>query len=167
MQDEMNEKIIGISLRISKDAAKLTEETVKEAMRQFLTMQEQEQPQKADKEKHSHGKQTIGKLMEQEQGLSNIEVTDSNIRSFERIARKYNIDFALKKERAADPPKYLIFFKARDVDVMTAAFKEYTAKEVTKDKKPSIRKLLSKALEITERNREREKDKTKDRGQVL
>lgn len=71
-------------------------------------------------------KQLIG----QNQGVSNIEITDSNIKSFERVARKYGVDFALKKDKSGDIPKYLVFFKARDADALTAAFREYTAKEV-------------------------------------
>ena len=69
-------------------------------------------------------------LIWQNQGVSNIEITDSNIKSFERVARKYGVDFALKKDKSGDIPKYLVFFKARDADALTAAFREYTAKEV-------------------------------------
>lgn len=50
-------------------------------------------------------KQLIG----QNQGVSNIEITDSNIKSFERVARKYGVDFAVKKDRSVSPPKYLVF----------------------------------------------------------
>ena len=45
-------------------------------------------------------------------------------KSFERTASKYGLDFALKKDVSVEPPSYLVFFKGRDVDVMTAAFKE-------------------------------------------
>ena len=62
--------------------------------------------------------------------LSNIEVTDGNIKSFEKCARKYSIDFSLKKDTSISPPRYFVFFKAKDVDVMTAAFKEYTGKSL-------------------------------------
>ena len=55
-------------------------------------------------------KQLIG----QNQGVSNIEINDPSIMDFERIARKYGVDYAVKKDRSASPPKYLIFFKARD-----------------------------------------------------
>ena len=58
-------------------------------------------------------------------GVSSIEVTDSNIKSFERVARKYNVDFAVKKDRGREPPKYLVFFKGRDADVLSQAFKEF------------------------------------------
>lgn len=41
--------------------------------------------------------------------MSNIEVTDKNIKSFEKVARKYGVDFAIKKDKSVTPPKYLVF----------------------------------------------------------
>ena len=69
------------------------------------------------------GKQTVKQLIGQNQGVSNIEINDPSIRDFERIARKYGVDYAVKKDRSTSPPKYLIFFKARDADALTAAFR--------------------------------------------
>lgn len=88
------------------------------------------------------GKQTIKELVGQNQGVSNIEITDKNIKDFERIARKYGVDFALKKDKTGDIPKYLVFFKARDADALTAAFQEYTAKTDRKKERPSVLKVL-------------------------
>ena len=102
--------------------------------------------------------------MRQNCQLSNIEVTDGNIKSFEKCARKYNVDFSLKKDTSISPPRYFVFFKAKDVDVMTAAFKEYTGKTLNKSKKPSIRKKLELAKERVAKHREREKTKQKERG---
>ena len=105
-------------------------------------------------------------MLEQHTGLTNLEITDGNIKDFEKTARKYNIDFALKKDKSVDPPKYIVFFKARDVDVMTEAFKDYTKVNLKKSQmKQSIRKKLSKAMEAVKNMRQREKVKTKDRGQ--
>lgn len=75
------------------------------------------------------------KLKEQNCELSNIEITDGNIKSFEKYARKYNVDYCLKKDRSSEPSRYYVFFKARDVDSMTAAFKEYTGWSMKKSKK--------------------------------
>ena len=44
----------------------------------------------------THGKMSVKKLVGQGMGASSIEVTDNNIKSFERVARKYNVDFAVK-----------------------------------------------------------------------
>lgn len=84
----------------------------------------------------------IKKLVGQDQGVANIEITDKNIKDFERIARKYGVDFALKKDKTGEVPKYLVFFKARDADALTAAFKEYTAKSDRKKERPSVLKKL-------------------------
>ena len=87
-------------------------------------------------------KQLIG----QNQGVSNIEITDPSIKEFEKIARKYGVDYAVKKDRSTSPPKYLIFFKGRDADALTAAFTEYTGKKVKKAEKterPSVLEKLS------------------------
>lgn len=72
------------------------------------------------------GKQSIKSLQQSGAQLTNIVVTDNNIKSFDRVARKYGIDYSLKKAEKEGKTEYLVFFKAKDVDVMTAAFKEYT-----------------------------------------
>lgn len=113
------------------------------------------------------GKQTVKQLVRQGAGVSNIEITDRNIKSFERVARKYGVDFALKKDATETPPKWLVFFKARDADALTAAFKEFSAKAATKKKeKPPIMASLKKAKEIVKgqpidkvRHKERERDR--------
>ena len=109
------------------------------------------------------GKQSMEKLKEQNCELSNIEITDGNIKSFEKYARKYNVDYWLKKDRSSEPPRYYVFFKARGVDSMTAAFKEYTGWSMKKSKKISIRKKLSKVKERQAQQRERQKTKRKER----
>ena len=80
----------------------------------------------------------------------------------------YSIDFSLKKDVTADPPRYHVFFKARDADVMTAAFKEYTGKSLNKDKKPSVRKKLQQAItKSLAKHRELEKTKGKEKEPSL
>lgn len=94
------------------------------------------------------GKQSVKQLVGQDQGVTNIEITDNNIKGFERIARKYGVDFALKKDKTGEIPKYLVFFKARDADALTAAFKEYTAKTDRKKERPSVLQKLHKFKEL-------------------
>lgn len=79
--------------------------------------------------------------------------------------KKYGIDFALKKDATEQPPRYLVFFKGRDADALTAAFREFSAKKLTQEQKPSIRKVLvafkEKAKEL---NANRQQTKHKGRG---
>ena len=88
------------------------------------------------------GPESIKQLVEQNQGVSSIEVSDKNIKAFERVARKYGIDFALKKVRANDKTKYMVFFKARDADALNAAFEEFSAKTDKTKERPSVLEQL-------------------------
>ena len=158
MQEEVTQKTIALYVKVGKGAARLTEQALQKAIQKFLEQ----------KSKPAHGKQTMRQLMKQNAGVSNIEITDSNIKSFERVARKYGVDFALKKDKSGDIPKYLVFFKARDADALTAAFREYTAKEVKRasQDKPSVleqlRALKAKVLSLTP-----DKSRSKDKGLEL
>ena len=106
--------------------------------------------------------------MKHNTGVSNIEITDQNIRAFSATAKKYGIDFALKKDTSGEIPRYLVFFKGRDADVITAAFREFSAINLEKEKKPSICKELEQAKQQAKaQHRQREKVKTKDRGVEL
>ena len=160
MQEEVENR--AVTLVIS--ATKLTGRLLKAAILKYLASRKEKKLAKARAapEKPT-GKQTVKQLIGQNQGVSNIEITDSNIKAFESTAKKYNIDFSLKKVKG-EQTRYLVFFKGRDADVLTAAFKEFSAKKLTQEKKPSIRKLLSTLKEAAQgRNAERAKVKNKDR----
>ena len=168
MQDEVNQKVVTLCInggKIYPDTEKCAgkapaEDGADEAEQRQAARTSRQQKEPVE----YHGKQSMEKLMKQNCQLTNIEVTDGNIKSFEKYARKYNIDFSLKKDTSVSPPRYYVFFKAKDVDIMTAAFKEYTGKQLSKGKKPSLRKKLSLAKERTAKHREREKDRRKERG---
>ncbi len=98
------------------------------------------------------GNQSRKDLAKQNQGMTNIEITEKNIKSFEKYARKYGVDFALKKDKTVEPPKYMVFFKARDTDAITAAFKEYTADMMKKKEKPSVIENLKKMKQKVQEN---------------
>lgn len=169
MQEEVNNKTISLSVR----AAKITADLLKAAMRKYLAEMEKHKQKARESTKQEKktvqpkGKQSLKKMMDQGCELKNIEITDNNIKSFGRVARKYGIAYSLKKDVSVDPPKYLVFFKAKDVDVMTAAFKEYAGISLKKSKRVSVRRKLILAKERVAQQRERQKEKQKDRGQSL
>lgn len=172
MQDEVNEKTVSLCIRCGKVTANLLKAAMKKALAKMeqekQKLQGQKQPKQDKEDKTYMGKQSMDKLMKQNVQLSNIEITDGNIKSFERVAKKYSIDFSLKKDVNADPPRYYVFFKARDADVMTAAFKEYTGQSLNKDKKPSVRKKLQQAISKSlKKHRELEKTKGKEKEPSL
>ena len=155
MQEETNEKTIALYIK----TGKLTAQQLQKAMKALLAQMKKQH----DKQKIPHGKQTL----KQNAGVSNIEITKDNIKAFESTAKKYGIDFALKKDSTETPPRYLVFFKGRDADALTAAFKKFSAKKLTQGQKPSIRKLIVSLKEkAAALNAQRDKVKNKDRGIV-
>ena len=159
MQEETNEKTIALYIK----TGKLTAQQLQKAMKALLAQMKKQH----DKQKIPHGKQTLKQLMKQNAGVSNIEITKDNIKAFESTAKKYNIDFSLKKVKG-EQTRYLVFFKGRDADVMTAAFQEFSAKKLNRDKKPSIRKALAAAKDKAKQlNAARDKVKKMDRGREI
>ena len=164
MQEEVEQRIV--SLMIS--CGKLGEQEFRKAVAKLLEQLKNDYQKYQHGKANPHGKMTVKQLAAKDKGLQSIEVTDQNIGSFNRIARKYGIDFALKKDTSGEIPRYLVFFKGRDADVITAAFREFSAKNLEKEKKPSIRKELEQAKQQSKaQHRQREKVKTKDRGVEL
>ena len=111
-----------------------------------------------------HGKQTVKQLIGQNQGVSNIELTDPSTRQFDRVARKYGVDYAVKRDKDHDPPRFLIFFKSRDADALTAAFQEYAGKKVKKAQRPSVLQKLAQFKSLVKKptvDREKRKEQTR------
>ncbi len=163
MQDEVNTKVIALVIKGGRISAEVREKALKKFVEEIEKAQKQ-----ASRPKTYRGKQSIKHLVEQNAAISNIEVTDGNIKSFEHTARKYGIDYALKKDTSEQPPRYLVFFKGRDVDVMTQAFKEFSARTIKQKEKPSLRQKLSRQKEQSKsQHREQAKVKSKDRGVEL
>lgn len=162
MSDEINDKTVALCVNGGKISARILRRALQEMLRQL----EKNDRRRQAKYIRPQGKQTMKDLQGQDRELTNIQITDKNIRSFERFARKYGVDYALKKDAQEQPPRYYVFFKARDVETMKAAFKEYTRFELNKEKKPSIRKSLKRMMERAAKQQEREKTKQKDRSEA-
>lgn len=145
MQEELEQKSVAISIKAGKLTANLLKKALEKALAEMTKSQKNPKIYK--------GKQSVKHLVRQGAGVSNIEVTDGNIKSFERVARKYGVDFALKKDTTSQPPRYLVFFKSKDADALTAAFAEYSGKVVKRQAqaKPSIRRQLVQLQEVVKK----------------
>ena len=145
MQEEVTQKTIALSVK----TARVTADVLKNMLRKYLSGQKQKgrNPYK----------------------VGNIEITDGNIKSFERVAKKYRLDFALKKDSSTKPPTYYVFFKGQDTEMMNLAFKKYLGVQMNKKDKPSIMKKLMHFKDAVSKgkNRERAREQQKDRGQSL
>ena len=162
----MQEEVTGKAVALIIDGAKMSEQVLEKALQKFLEAQKNKSP------KMHRGKQTLKQLAGQNAGLANIEISDKNIKAFTHVAKKYHVDFALKKDTTAEQPRYLVFFKSRDADAITAAFQEFASRKMSRDEKPSVRERLAQAREQAARKMEhrtldQEKVKVKERGVEL
>ncbi|MCF0187536.1 MAG: PcfB family protein, partial [Bacteroidaceae bacterium] len=95
-----------------------------------------------------HGKQSVKELIGQNVGVSSIDISKTGLRDFQRIAKKFNVDFAVTKDKTVDPARYVIFFKARDADALNHVVKEHYARQMAKEQRPSVLEQLKKFKEL-------------------
>lgn len=137
VQEEVNQKAVAISVKATKLTGRLLAKVIAAALRKMR--QARDAPH--------HGKQTVKQLARQNAGMQSIEITDDNIGSFEKYARKYGADFALKRDNGS-PPKWMVFFKARDADALTAAFTEFSRDTLKRVSRPSVREAMRSLKEL-------------------
>lgn len=153
----MQEDIDHRSVTLTVNATKMTGRLLAKLMRAYLAHRKN----KKLNPKMYHGKQTVKQLAKQNQGMTNMEITDKNIKSFEKYAKKYGVDFALKVDKSETPPKHLVFFKARDNDAILSAFSEFSAEKIKKASKPSV---LSQLRDMKEKVQKQVLDKVKNKS---
>lgn len=133
MQEELEHK----SVVLATNATKLTGRTLAKLMQAALRKMKQSRDAPA-----KPGRQSL-KQLAKGGSLSSVEITEGNIKAFDPVARKYGISYDLKKDSTAEPPRWLVFFRAKDTDAMTAAFTEFTTKHVKRETdKPSVRESM-------------------------
>lgn len=109
-----------------------------------------------DKILTKYGEQSLEDLQFQKQPLSSVDISgDSSLRNFRDIAARYNVDFAVKQN--PETKQYVIFFKARDSEVMERVFKEYTKHDL-KAKDSVLDKLANNQEKVKEMAKEAEKN---------
>ena len=161
----MQEDIENKSLTLIINTSKLTARTLATAFMKFLRYFRNKIHERQNVK--PQGKQSVRQLIAQNQGVENTELADRNeAKSFDRYARQYGVDYAIKKDKTGEIPRYLVFFKARDADALTAAFTEYTGKKAKAKEKPSVIRML-RALRAPEIAKDVTRVRNKDKGLEL
>lgn len=151
MQEDIERRAIVVTVT----ASKLTAKTLAKALAAVL--------RKIQKEYHKaqtpQGRQSVKKLMNHRVSTNALPL-DGETKLFDRVARKWNVDYAFHK---TGPRKYLLFFKAGQADAITAAFSEYTKLVLSrgKSKRPSILQQLKQFGEKA-RSRPREQQRKRE-----
>ena len=132
MQEEVENRTINLAVSTTRMSAK----AIAEAVLSYV------HARKAKKAIGPSGRMSVRQLIRKEQGASQMELADKDLKGFERIARKFGVDYAVRKDHSQNPPRYLVFFKAKDADVLTAAMREYMDAALRKGRRPSVLEKL-------------------------
>lgn len=150
MQEEIENKTVNLAISTTKLSARAILMAAKAYLRHHQTVA-------------SQGKQSVKHLLRQNRGVSSVDISETSIKGFERIAKKYGIDYAVRKDKSCDPPRYLVFFKAPDTDAFNAAFKEYSNSVLYQKPRPSVlaklRELVQIAAELPGKVRHKEQER--------
>ena len=155
MQEEVEQKTITLAV----NAVKLTGRELKAALSKFVQTQEAIKRSKTPKAKT--GRVTMRELQKQYGDLRSVTVDDNNTRQFERIARKYHVQYKVYR---CEKGKYQIFFKAPNEEAMQSAFEEYTKKKIRDASRSSVlQKLKERQAQISTAIGERVRRKERER----
>ena len=121
--EQVNDRCVALSTQCTK----MTGRILAKMMRAFL--------QKMRAPHIKHGKQSLKSLAKQGISLADVEISGDNIGAFKKIARKYHVDYSLKKDASQEPPRWVVFFRTKDDKALESAFKEY-ARTTLKQKAP-------------------------------
>lgn len=151
MQEDVERRTVAVSVK----AARLTARVLAKAfMATLRKIQKEYRTAQAP-----HGRQSVKKLMNHGVSTNSLPLTGET-KLFDRVARKYNVDYAFHK---AGRGKYLLFFKSGQADAITACFSEYSKLVMAraKDKRPPIREQAAQAAEQA-RTQPRQRERAKE-----
>ena len=152
MQEEVEQRTLTLVI----NGTKFSGRVLKNAVSKFVAFCRNQKAKKVNV--HSKGKQSVKQLTRQGQGVNTMEIDDANLRQFERIARKYGVDYAVRKDVTAETPRFLVFFKGRDADAIMAALKEFSSAKERKSERPSLLQKLRELAPIPGAQKERHKE---------
>ena len=104
MQEEITQRTVSLSV----EAGKMTADLLQKAVKKVL----EEMQKKPSQRTLRQGKQTLHQLKQHGASLTNIEITEQNIKAFSVVAKKYDIDYA-PKDPTTEPRITMCFSRRR------------------------------------------------------
>lgn len=165
MQEEVEKQACNLVITV----AKLTAQEIMKKLNEYVAEKKADKAaiRRAKMLEPKHGKQSVKELIGQGQGVQSIDIEKAGLKDFQRISNKYGVDFAVVKDKAAEPPVYNVFFKGKDLAAIENMMKEFTAKQLKKEKqgeRPSVLEKLKKFKEIVAKQPRKDKEKKKEQA---
>lgn len=156
----VNEEVSRQTCNLAVRTTNLALHTIIQAVKEQSQKVEQRKLHKTDEP--PHGKQSVKKLIGQGQGVTSVDVSKTELKGFQKIAKKYGVDFAVVKDKNNEPPIYTVFFKAKDQDAINNVIREYTNKKMKQQSKPSVLEKLKKFKEMIAKRSVKQKTRKKE-----
>lgn len=125
VDEDISRRTIALSIQTGKLTARALAWALRAAGRKI---QKERQAHKTP-----HGRQSVKQLMKQGEATNSLPVEAP--REFDRVARRWNVDYAFYKNGDG---KYLLFFKSKQADAITACFGEYSRRVLDR---PRVRRV--------------------------
>lgn len=93
----VNEEVSSKTCNLAVRTTKLTLHVIINALKEQARKAEQRKLHKT--EEPPHGKQSIKELIGQGQGVTSVDVSKTELKGFQKIAKKYGVDFAVVKDK--------------------------------------------------------------------
>ena len=138
MQEEVENRTVNLAV----STTRLTARSVIRGVRWFIMSHNQKKIRKQMKHPFAEGKQSVADLIKAGVSTDKIELPDGSARDFCKLAKKFGVDYAIRKDKSQEPARYVVFFKAKDTEVLDQVVKEYVSKTNAKAEKASVREQL-------------------------
>ena len=151
INEDMTDREINLAVRVGSIAAAELKKALEKLINKLEQIKHNKPPNLPKEPKEpaipksqdlKHGKQTLKNLHKHNEGLSSVELKTPNLRKLRQSMKKYDIDFACVKDGKG---KYTLFFKGKNAEEMTHAFKRYTGQMVKIADKKAIKADLREA----------------------
>ena len=158
----MQEEVENRTLTLTVNATKFTGRVLKAALSKYLAHRKNKKLQKSRDSPDGvkpYGRVSMEDLKKQYGDMKEIDLQDKGLRSFDRIAREYKVQYAVYKTAKG---QYQIFFKAPREAGLTAACRRYSKNRLKKEqRRESVLGKLKKFKELVKApvpNREKRRE---------
>lgn len=158
----MQEEVENRTLTLTVNATKFTGRVLKVAISKYLAYcknKDLQNSRDSPDDVKPYGRISMDDLKKQFGDIKEIDLQDKGLRSFDRVAREYKVQYAVYKTAKG---QYQIFFKAPNEASMNAAFQKYSRKRLKKEQlRESVLEKLKKFKELVKSpipNREKRRE---------
>ncbi len=145
MEQEVNMKMVCIVMQSSEKASQV----FYNALQKFIAKQSNNYTKSKDSAVNkAEPKGKIVKVKDLRKDGDQVEfekMGNDNMKDFRKYARKYGVSYSMEKDKSSTPPTYMIFFKAKDGNLIRKAMNSFVAEKM-KDDKEKPEKGISNAL---------------------